>query len=274
MVDRISRQVEHDRGITITRYSTFNDISEFMPVPDGAATNGGESATDATAAGRALAQTRFAQLPAPGAEEQLMLLFLQQVDGELIMGTTSRDANRVPLRELETLLRGTESLLVAAALGDVELSRLAEITGVEPVVRGPGWLRVGPSWVEFAEARRLVEDALPAPAAVFAVPEPARAHGPGDSTRQTTDRAGQPADHTLVAYLTAGDGIGTPEQAHAACMTTLAGTRSLAPPGGIRYTAMAPHQYVICANAPADVRDQAAWRRQTVVAEGDGRQGR
>ena len=274
MVDRISRQVEHDRGITITRYSTFNDISEFMPVPDGAATNGGEAATDATAAGRALGQTRFAQLPAPGAEEQLMLLFLQQVDGELIMGTTSRDANRVPLRELETLLRGTESLLVAAALGDVELSRLAEITGVEPVVRGPGWLRVGPSWVEFAEARRLVEDALPAPAAVFAVPEPARAHGPGDSTRQTTDRAGQPADHTLVAYLTAGDGIGTPEQAHAACMTTLAGTRSLAPPGGIRYTAMAPHQYVICANAPADVRDQAAWRRQTVVAEGDGRQGR
>ena len=48
----------------------------------------------------------------------------------------------------------------------------------------------------------------------------------------------------------------------------------LAPPGGIRYTAMAPNQYVICAAAPADVRDQAAWRRQTVVAEGDGRQRR
>jgi hypothetical protein len=271
MIDRISRQVDHDRGITITRNSTFNDISEFMPVQDAAATNGGEAATDAAAAGRALGQTRFAQLPAPGAEEQLMLLFLQQVDGELIMGATSRDANRVPLRELETLLRGTESLLVAAALGDVELSRLAEVTGVEPVVRGPGWLRVGPSWVELAEARRLVEDALPAPAALFAVPEPARADGPAGGPGAL---AGQSADHTLVAYLTAGDGIGTPEQAHAACMTTLAGTRSLAPPGGIRYTAMAPHQYVICANAPADVRDQAAWRRQTVVAEGDGRQGR
>jgi hypothetical protein len=271
-LERVARQVEHARGITWTRYCTFNDVSEFFTPAaggdepaTGAVAEGGGPATGAAAARRALGQTRFARLPAPGAEEQLMLLFLQQVDGELIMGATSRDANRVPLRELETLLRGTESLLVAAALGDVELSRLAEITGVEPVVRGPGWLRVGPSWVELAEVRRLVDDALPAPAAVFAVPEPARAGGPGV-------RAGQPADHELVAYLTAGGGIGTPEQAHAACMTTLAGTRSLAPPRGIRYTAMAPGRYVICAAAPADVRDQAAWRRQAVVAEGDGRQ--
>jgi hypothetical protein len=273
-LERVARKVEHARGITWTRYCTFNDVSEFFTPAAG----GGEPATDATAAGRALGQTRFAQLPAPGAEEQLMLLFLQQVEGELIMGATSRDANRVPLREIETLLRGTESLLVAAALGDVELSRLGEITGVLPVDRGPGWLRVGPSWVELAEARRLVEDALPAPAAVFAVPEPARADGPdvradGPDARADGPDAhgGQPADHELVAYLTAAGGIGTPEQAHAACMTALAGTRRLAPPGGIRYTAMAPRRYVICGAAPANVSDLAAWQRQPVVAEGDGR---
>ena len=77
-----------------------------------------------------------------------------------------------------------------------------------------------------------------------------------------------------MAYLAAGGGIDTPEKAHTACLTTLAGTRTLEPPDGIRYTAIAPSRYVICADAPADVRDMAAWQGQTVVAEGDGRGGR
>ena len=193
-------------------------------------------------------------MPAPGKEEQLLLLLLNQVEGELIMGATCRDANRIPLAELETLLRGIESLLVAAARGDVVLSRLAEVTGVRPVSRDAGWVRVGPSWAELAEVQRLVEDALRVPAAAFAVPGP--------------------DGHALVAYLAAGGGIDTPEKAHTACLTTLAGTRTLEPPDGIRYTAIAPSRYVICADAPADVRDMAAWQGQTVVAEGDGRGGR
>jgi hypothetical protein len=247
-LERTVRQAEHARGITWCRYCTFNDISEFQRPADRETRSG---AADPAAAERALEQTRFSQMRVPGAEEQLLMLLLNQVDGELIMGATTRDANRVPLAELETLLRGTEFLLVAAARGDVGLSRLAELTGVQPVVRGPGWLRVGPSWVELAEVRRLVQDALPVPAAAFAVPGP--------------------DGHELVAYLAAGGGIDSPEQAYAACMVTLAGTRGLAPPDGIRYTAMAPGRYVICASAPADVRDMAAWQRQAVVAEGDGR---
>ena len=256
-LERTMRQAEHTRGITWNRYCTFNDISEFQ-IPANAA--GAADAADATdpadpaAAERALDQTRFAQMPAPGKEEQLLLLLLNQVEGELIMGATCRDANRVPLAELETLLRGIESLLVAAARGDVELSRLAEVTGVQPVSRDAGWVRVGPSWAELAEVQRLVEDALRVPAAAFAVPGP--------------------DGHALVAYLAAGGGIDTPEKAHAACLTTLAGTRTLAPPDGIRYTAIAPSRYVICADAPADVRDMAAWQGQTVLVEGDGRGGR
>jgi hypothetical protein len=106
--------------------------------------------------------------------------------------------------------------------------------------------------------QRLVEDALPGPAAAFAVQQVAE----------------QPAEHALVAYLAAGGGIGSPEQAHAACLATLAGTRSLAPPDGIRYTAMTPGRYVICAAAPSDLRDLAGWQRQAIVAEGDGRRKR
>jgi hypothetical protein len=267
--ERAVEHTEHHRGITWARYCIYNDISEFQTVADSS-----EPAASTTEIRQALNQTRFAQLPAPGAEESLLLLLIQQVDGELIIGATTRDANRVPLGELETLLRGTESLLVATASGDIELSRLAEITGVQPIARGPGWLRIGPSWVELAEVRRLIEDALPTAAAAFSIPGTAATEGPATEGPAAEGPAADilPRQHReLVAYLAADGGIDTPEQAHAACMATLAGTRSLAPPNGIRYTAMAPGRYVICSSAPSDVHDLAGWQRQAVVAEGDGR---
>ena len=46
--------------------------------------------------------------------------------------------------------------------------------------------------------------------------------------------------------------------------------------GSMRYTAMAPARYVICAGvpaSPADLADPAQWRRQPVLASGDGRSG-
>ena len=93
------------------------------------------------------------------------------MSGELILGGLTRDASLLPAGEIEMLLRGTESLLVAAASGDVDLDRLAEITGVRPVERGVGWLRIDRSWVQLDAIRRLLADALPGPAAAFAVRE-------------------------------------------------------------------------------------------------------
>ena len=242
----VMARVEHDRGITIAPYCVFNDLSVLFGdtgiCPPGA---------DPADASRALDRSRFASLPQPPAD-RLLLVVLQQVDGEMILGALTSDANRVPFDELKALLRGVESLLVAAASADADLSRIAEITGVRPVSRGPHWLRIGPSWIELPQVQRMLDDALPGPAAAFAVPG-------GD---------GEPE---LVGYLAAGDGIRTPGQAHRACLTVLAGTRRLEPPDGIRYTAMTPGRYVICARAPADPRDLAGWQRQTVLAEGDGR---
>jgi hypothetical protein len=291
---RATQEAEHRRGIIRERYCTFNDISELLAAADSAAADGaaadgaaadsgeptspadsGEPTASLAEIRQALGETRFAQLPAPGAEETLLKLLVQQVDGELILNATARDANRVPLSELEALLHGTESLLVAAASGDVPLSLLGEVTGVQPIDRGPGWLRVGPSWIELAQVRRLVEDALPA-AAAFVIPPAAAGEeaAAGEPATGEPDADISPRVHhesELVAYLAAGGGIDTPELAHAACMATLAGTRGLAPPDGIRYTAMAPGRYVICARAPEDVRDLAGWQRQAVVAEGAGR---
>ena len=63
----------------------------------------------------------------------------------------------------------------------------------------------------------------------------------------------------LVGYFA--DPELTPRAAH---LAALAGLR-------LRPTAITPTRYVICATAPDDVDDLAAWQRQPVVAEGDGR---
>jgi hypothetical protein len=48
---------------------------------------------------------------------------------------------------------------------------------------------------------------------------------------------------------------------HGECVAALPGNES----------AMAPHRYVVCATAPSDVDDEAAWRSVPVLAEGTGR---
>jgi hypothetical protein len=235
----VVERVERDRGIIHARHCVFNDLSLHL----GDADDGTAPGQDPGEARLALTQTRFAALPAPPVEE-ILLFLLQQVNEELILGGLTRDASLLPAGEIEMLLRGTESLLVAAAPGDVDLDRLAEITGVRPVERGPGWLLVDRSWVQLDAIRRLLDDALPGPAAAFAV------------------------RGTVVAYLTADGGITSPGQAHEACMKML---REPDPAGRVRHTAMTPGRYVICAGPPADPDDLASWRRQPVVADGDGR---
>jgi hypothetical protein len=242
-------QVEHARGIAYTRDCAFNDISGFQP---------GESPAAAAAAASpeqiagALAGSRFLRLPSMPVDE-LLLLILHHVEGEVMIGALTADAGRVPPEEIESLLRGTDRLLAAAAAGDVPLAGLGGVTRLAPLPRGDGWLLTDSCWVELAEVQRLLSDACPMAAArVFALPGP-------DGSPQ------------LVAYLTATEGLTTPAQAHAACTRLLAGHGRPRQPGGPRYTAMAPAHYVVCAQAPADPASLTQWRCQTVIAQGDGR---
>ncbi|GAB3981071.1 condensation domain-containing protein [Plantactinospora veratri] len=260
MIDRI----HHDRGNWYGRDTTFNDASTFNDTeaatdpteapaaPAGADSTGaaptvadpaGAGPTAAGDARQALGESRIWWQDWPPISP-LLAFRLMQKRGELVLGIISHDRNRIPAEEIDRLLRGVERVLVAAADGDFPMSRIGELSGVEPMERGDGWRLVDSSWVELAEAQRLLDEALDAPVRrVFAVPD-------GDGYR-------------LVAYLVGGSAR-TPREAHAACVAAMPGRR----------TAMTPQRYVICAEPPADPADPAAWARQRVLADGDGRMDR
>jgi hypothetical protein len=247
---RIIDEVHYGRGIFYRRDCVFNDLSPAAPGSPPVDPGAGDPAR----AARALGQTTLRWVE--WAENPGLLLFnLIRIDGELIFGISTASTCHVPRHEIGLLLRGVELLLVAAAGGDISLDRVGDITGIEPVRRGPDWLRVDSCWVSLAEVRGLVAEALPSASQVVAVPDAQRGGVGGSSPLDG------PRDPVLVAYTAGGAGIQTPRQAHAACMALLPG----------RYAAMAPGHYVICDRVPANPLDPEAWRREKVLAEGDGR---
>lgn len=235
--DRVIEDVMHRRGVSYGRYCTYNDATNAYaqrlaapPVPG-----------DLAAVAAAMSETRVWQRDWPSASELLGFRLLQK-DDEFILSVVVQDQVRTAPAEIESLLRGVERLLVAAAAGDVAMDRLAEVTGVAPMPRGPQWKMIDRCWVELPEALSLLQDALHSPLARVFV---------------GTDESG---DTILEAYLPV-DLAPTPWDAHKACLALLPG----------RSTAMAPHRYVICDRAPTDLDQLAGWRNQKVIASGDGR---
>lgn len=235
-------RIMNERGIAYTRDFLFNDLTD--PFSDG-----GEPGEIAGVWG-ALDETVLHWTDGPPVREH-MLVTLMEVTGTLVIGAVTADRRRVPGSDIEGVLRGVERLLVAAAAGDVDLRNAGKVTGVAPIPHGPGWVRAGSCWVELAEVTRLVREAT----------------GARHAQAFATGGGG------LVAYLTAGPTVHTPEQAHAACVALLPGREDQRGPQVMRFTAMAPARYVICASAPADPADLHGWRSQPVLAEGGGRAG-
>jgi hypothetical protein len=230
---RIIDQVCHERGTAFTRDFSLNDLSTHFGLTDESAGVSGDVA-DVTAAlpETAVHWMESAHFPV------LLMCNPAQLAPDLMLGLTS-DTRYVAEAEVELLLRGVETLLVAAAGTDVELTRLAEASGVPPVRRDADWVCVDECWVRLSSVRELLADALRTPAFVVAA----------------ADR--------LVAYVTATAEIGTPTAAHAACMAVL--------PEPGRHTAMAPAHYVLCDGTPADPTSESAWQALPVLAEGNGR---
>lgn len=235
----VCKAIEHDRGIRSHRDAVLNHVGRHpLTIPVHVA--------DAAAAElrRVLTAPRGEMYwwQPPVHQDILTEFRVIEFEGVTALGQWTWDPRRVPQTEIEQLLRGAERLLLAAGQADVPLAELTEVTGLGPVVRDPvEWVQLDSCWVELAEVQRLLDDAL--------APGVARLYVPRDG------------DPKLVAYLAASDRISTPQQAHAACLDGLGG----------RYTAMTPRWYIVCERAPSDPSDIAAWRRQPVLAEGDGR---
>ena len=63
-----------------------------------------------------------------------------------------------------------------------------------------------------------------------------------------------------MAYLAAPEPV-SPAELHATCLAAI----------GSRTDVLTPHEYVVCAGAPADPADLAGWRARPVLARGSGR---
>lgn len=222
-----SERVKAERGIRPSFEPMFNsvvlDTRGLSEVPT----------VDEVVAALPRTQTRWADLTPT---DMLLRFDLGQVDDAMVARFWSGDTGRVDPAETRELLLALERLLVAASVADLDQQAIVEALALPPLPRPPGWQLVDECWVDLAEVRRLLDEALaPTASQVFV------------------------EDDKLVAYVAGGPT--TPDEAHDRCLSQLIG----------RHAAMTPHRYVLCGRSPDDVTDLAAWRAQPVLADGTGR---
>jgi hypothetical protein len=225
----VACRVEHERGIVLDYDPLFNSlVTESRPA------GGMVTALSGLDTARRATELRRQPMPAGGPPVRFDLYETNEL---VRLGCWSSDVGRVPADDVEALLLAVENLLIAAAGGDLDTRAVRESMGLDPISYGAGWLRTDEGWVELAEVRRLVDEALP-----------------GTGARVLADRP-------LVAYLARTESVQTPEQAHARCMAALPA----------HATAVTPKHYVLCDTVPATPDDPAAWTG--VSCQGSGREG-
>jgi hypothetical protein len=242
-----------DRSLAAYRRSAFDSVALWQIIDGVAARRGTHWARDcvfndltglthgAERTGDAVSHAdpgiRFEWLP-PEAMPTRLMVWAVRLDDEVELAVLA-DPQCLTTSEVEDFGSAMIGLIVEAADGDVALADSAVVASLTPVVRGDGWYLVDRCWIELAAVRQLLDDVLDGPSLVVAVPD---------------DELG----HRLVCYV-AGDHVAA-ERIHADCVAALE----------MRPSAMAPHRYVRCAQAPADVHDADAWQA-LAVAEHTGR---
>ncbi|MFI0901148.1 condensation domain-containing protein [Streptomyces sp. NPDC020983] len=156
--------------------------------------------------------------------------------------TTIVDTALLPAGEAVAWLRAVEGVLCGSLTGDVPVAAIGDRTGLVPDPRGDDWFLADAGWAHLPTVTALVRRATGAEHAAV-LPEPS-AEGP-----------------RLVAYLHGARTLPDPAALHAACTAALPGLR----------TAVAPHDYVVCAAPPPRAPDGTAWQQAPVLARGSGR---
>ncbi|MCX4504978.1 condensation domain-containing protein [Streptomyces anulatus] len=239
MIDRVTTE----RGSHFGRDVVFNDVSA-LPAPLlGADTQERDDAEQELTWGP------------PQALPTRLLAFTYRTAPQLHISLWAAPSLFTP-EEAKGFLSGLVLLLEAAAAGDMPMEELAEVTGVRPAERGPGWLRVDGCWVSpdaVREALGRAVDGLP----VRVAKEP----GP-DGTADGTAEGATGTEPHLTAYLARGDTSLTPEAAHRALTALIPAAGS-----GV----LAPQRYVLVENPPTEPDRTDAWRRLKIIEEGTGR---
>jgi len=150
----------------------------------------------------------------------------------------------MPPADVEPALRGLERLLLDAARGsDPTVADAAALLGSRAGTYPGELVRADNCLVDLTAVAAILAEAAGSPdAAAFLEP----AEGSGGR---------------IVGYVRPGDPGTTPETLHARCLAALSA----------RPTAMAPHVYVLCRSAPADVGTREGWAMQDVRSRGTGR---
>ena len=235
-------EVTAARGASYARDLVFNDMSQLSAGPDGEVVTRGAAA-------------RLPGVWVPGDVP------LTVTDPELTASVQPQDALNIPTRfmvyvyrldtELDVFLhvdpvcldadqlaefaRSLLRLLAQAARRDVPLRELDSLSALAPMPHGPGWALVDGCWVEVSAVRAMVAEVL------------------GELPHLVVLAPGR-----ITCFVA---GPASPEDLHARCVATLPG----------RVTALAPHEYVICADPPPDPSDEDSWAAREVVARGTGR---
>ncbi|MFI0720741.1 condensation domain-containing protein [Streptomyces sp. NPDC021224] len=185
-------------------------------------------------------------------EEQLKIYFHVKALRSRAVVELFTDSRYLDAATARALLAGLETVLTELfEAGDLDLGRVARLTGVTPL-RQPADAAVADHCRISPQAVEALLAALPGTSAARVLTEPVPAAGPV---------AGGGGGVRLVGYL-ATEGPTTPEQVHAAVLDRLDGALTLA-----------PHHYVLCRDAPARPESRAAWERVPVVLQGSGRPG-
>ncbi|MFI7388497.1 condensation domain-containing protein [Streptomyces sp. NPDC049813] len=273
MIDSVTRE----RGSRFARDVVFNDVSS---VP---ATSVGTAASpEAEPAELSLTWGPEQELPTR------LLTFVYALEPELRLSLWA-DPALFTREEAERYLVGLVRLLEAAAAADVPLAELTAVTGVRPATRDADWFRIDGCWVSRTAVEQAVSEAAGHLPAHVAVTDPRSGAGPGtpgdpdaadpggpgparpdDPAGTGPDEPDDPAgtgptgrDRRLTVFVAAPDAsAATPHSLHTAVMAQVAARSEL----------LAPHHYVLVANAPRDTADTAAWRRLPVLVEGNGRE--
>ncbi|NUS14880.1 MAG: hypothetical protein HOY69_26380 [Streptomyces sp.] len=229
------RRVESRRGVAfdLSCWLNYRSSTE-QPAPAGQRPTASELA-------QAAARTRWRWLEGTDNSTSTYFLFADSRPRRLNL-TAILDTALLPADEAVEWLRAVERVLCASLTRDVAVAEIGEHTGLSPDARGDDWFLSDAGWAHVPTVADLVRRTSKAEQAeVFAVPSP-------DGPR-------------LVAYLDGSRAAADPAALHAACMAALPGLR----------TAVAPHEYVVCAGPAPRRPDLAGWQEAPVLARGTGR---